>query len=56
MVLYFGTSVANFFLGLNCFVYAFNSHNNEFKVGLKGFIINLPKNEILYAVVVFDTR
>jgi hypothetical protein len=33
----FGTmGAASFFLGLNCFVYAFNRHNNEFKVGLKG--------------------
>jgi hypothetical protein len=46
-----------FFLGLNCFVYAFNSHNNCFKVGFKrSSIINLTENiKVLYAVVL-DTR
>jgi hypothetical protein len=50
-------AVANIFLGLNCFVYAFNSHNNCFKVGFKrSSIINLTENiKVLYAVVL-DTK
>jgi hypothetical protein len=49
-------AVANYFWGSIVLFYAFNSHNNLFKVGFKGSIINLTeKIKVLYAVVL-DTR